>query len=63
MTRAVAIRVRLLASVLSLLLLVYMVTVLRDSPEPVLMNRRLLQELAVLGAVGLIAAAWGLLVR
>lgn len=46
-----------------LTLLVYMVTVLRDSPEPVLMNRRLLQELAVLGAVGLIAAAWGLLVR
>jgi hypothetical protein len=46
-----------------LTLLVYMVTVLRDSPEPVLMNRRLLQELVVLGAVGLIAAAWGLLVR
>ena len=46
-----------------LTLVVYVVTVVRDSPEPVLLNRRLVQELALLGVVGVMAVIWGLLVR
>ena len=46
-----------------LTLVVYVITVMRDSADPVLENRRLLQELAVLGTVGGVAVAWGLLVR
>jgi len=39
------------------------VTVVRESPEPVLYNRRLLQEAVVLGLAGALAVVWGLLVR
>jgi hypothetical protein len=46
-----------------LTLVAYVVTVLRESPEPVLYNRRLLQEAAVLVLAGALAVAWGLLVR
>jgi hypothetical protein len=46
-----------------LTLVAYLVTVLRDSPEPVLYNRRLLQETAVLGLAGALVVMWGLLVR
>ena len=46
-----------------LTLVVYVVTILRESPEPVLVNRRLLQELAVLAAAAAIAVAWGLMAR
>jgi hypothetical protein len=46
-----------------LTLVVYVITVMRDSADPVLENRRLLQELAVLGTVGGVAVVWGLLVR
>jgi hypothetical protein len=46
-----------------LTLVTYVVTVLRESPEPVLYNRRLLQEAAVLLLAGALAVAWGLLVR
>jgi hypothetical protein len=46
-----------------LTLILYIVTILRESPEPVLMNRRLLQELAVLALVGAVTVAWGLLAR
>jgi hypothetical protein len=42
---------------------VYVITVLRESPEPIMVNRRLLQELAVLGLVAVIAIAWGLMTR
>ena len=38
-----------------LTLVVYVITVMRDSADPVLENRRLLQELAVLGTVGGVA--------
>jgi hypothetical protein len=46
-----------------LTLIVYIVTVVRDSSEPLLLNRRLLQELAVLGTVGAVAVVWGLMVK
>jgi hypothetical protein len=46
-----------------LTLVAYVVTVVRESPEPVLYNRRLLQEAAVLGLAGTLAVVWGLLVR
>jgi hypothetical protein len=46
-----------------LTLVTYVVTVVRESPEPVLYNRRLLQEAAVLVLAGVVAVAWGLLVR
>jgi hypothetical protein len=46
-----------------LTLVVYVITVIRDSTDPVLENRRLLQELAVLGTVGGVAVLWGVLVR
>jgi hypothetical protein len=46
-----------------LTLVVYVVTVLRESPDPVASNRRLLQEMAILAVAGLLAVAWGLLVR
>ena len=46
-----------------LTLVAYVVTVVRESPEPVLYNRRLLQEAAVLGLAGALAVVWGLLVR
>ncbi len=46
-----------------LTLVAYVVTLLRDSPEPVLYNRRLLQEAAVLLLAGALAVVWGLLVR
>jgi hypothetical protein len=46
-----------------LTLIVYIVTVVRESPEPVLLNRRLLQELGILALAGLATIAWGMLVR
>jgi hypothetical protein len=46
-----------------LTLVAYVVTVVRESPEPVLYNRRLLQEAVVLGLAGALAVVWGLLVR
>lgn len=46
-----------------LTLLVYVITVLRESSEPVLMNIRLLRELAALTLVAVIAIAWGLMAR
>jgi hypothetical protein len=46
-----------------LTLVVYVITVIRDSADPVLENRRLLQELSILGTVGGVAVVWGLLVR
>jgi hypothetical protein len=41
-------------------LAVYVVTDLRESPEPLTQNGRLLQELAVLGLAALAVVAWGL---
>jgi hypothetical protein len=46
-----------------LTLLLYVITVIRDSADPVLENRRLLQELLILGTVGVVAGVWGFLVR
>lgn len=46
-----------------LTLIVYMATGLRDSPEPVQLNRRLLEELAVLSVAALAVIAWGLLAK
>ncbi len=46
-----------------LTLVAYVVTGLRDSPEPVVYNRRLLQETALLGLAGALAVVWGLMVR
>jgi hypothetical protein len=46
-----------------LTLLLYVITVLRDSADPVLENRRLVQELLILGTVGVVAGVWGFLVR
>jgi len=44
-----------------LTLVSYAVTSLRESPEPVSQNARLLQELAVLGIAALAVIAWGLI--
>ena len=41
----------------------YLLTDLRESPEPVTQNRRLTEELAVLGVAALAVVAWGLLGR
>jgi hypothetical protein len=46
-----------------LTLVAYAVTSLRESPEPVPQNRRLLEELAVLGVAALAVVAWGLAVK
>jgi len=46
-----------------LTLIVYVITVIRDSADPLLENRRLMQELAVLITVGAVAVVWGFLVR
>jgi hypothetical protein len=46
-----------------LTLVTYVVTVVRESPEPVPRNRRLLQELAVFGVAALAAIVWGLQAR
>jgi hypothetical protein len=46
-----------------LLLVTYVVTVVRESPEPVTQNRRLLRELAVMGVAALVVIAWGLQAR
>ena len=46
-----------------LTLIVYVVTALRESTEPVTVNKRLLQELAVVGAAALVALVWGLSAR
>lgn len=46
-----------------LTLVAYVITGLRDSPEPVVYNRRLLQETALLGLAGALAVVWGLMVR
>ncbi len=46
-----------------LTLAVYVITILRESPEPVVVNRRLLRELAVLVVVAAVAIAWGLMAR
>jgi hypothetical protein len=46
-----------------LALTVYIVTGLRESPEPANENRRLLEELALLGIAALAVIAWGLLAR
>jgi hypothetical protein len=46
-----------------LTLVAYVVTGVRESPEPVLYNRSLLKETALLGLVGALAIAWGLAVR
>ena len=46
-----------------LTLVVYVITIVRESSEPVLMNRRLLQELGVLVLVGAIAIFWGLAIK
>jgi hypothetical protein len=45
------------------LLVTYVVTVVRESPEPVTQNRRLLRELAVMGVAALVVIAWGLQAR
>jgi hypothetical protein len=42
---------------------VYVISGLRESSEPIAINRRLLQELAILGVVAAIALAWGLMAR
>jgi hypothetical protein len=44
-----------------LTLVSYAVTSLRESPEPVSQNARLLQEMAVLGIAALAVIAWGLI--
>jgi hypothetical protein len=41
----------------------YLLTDLRESPEPITQNRRLVEELAVLGVAALAVVAWGLLGR
>jgi hypothetical protein len=46
-----------------LTLVVYLVTGIRESPEPVVQNPRLLQEVAVLSIAALAAIAWGLMTR
>ena len=46
-----------------LTLVVYVVTVVRESPEPATRDERLLDELALLGIAGLAIVVWGLLVR
>lgn len=46
-----------------LALVVYIVTGLRESPEPARQNQRLLQELAILGVAALAVIAWGLLTK
>jgi len=46
-----------------LTLVVYMATGLRESQEPVQLNRRLLQELAVLSIAALAVIAWGLMAK
>ena len=46
-----------------LTLVVYVVTVLRESPEPATRDERLLEELAVLGIAGLAIVVWGLVAR
>ncbi len=46
-----------------LTLLVYMATALRESQEPVQLNSRLLQELAVLSIAALAVIAWGLMAK
>jgi ABC-type sugar transport system permease subunit len=46
-----------------LTLVTYVVTVVRESPEPVPRNRRLLQELAVFGVAALAVIVWGLQAR
>ena len=46
-----------------LALMMYVVTVVRESPEPVPQSQRLLQELAGLGIAALAVIAWGLLTK
>jgi len=46
-----------------LTLIVYVVTALRESADPVTENNHLLRELAVLGGAALVTAIWGLAVR
>jgi hypothetical protein len=46
-----------------LTLVVYLVTAVRESPERLTLNRRLLQELAVLALAASAAIAWGLMSR
>jgi hypothetical protein len=41
----------------------YLLTDLRESPEPVSQNQRLLEELAVIGVVALVVIGWGVLGR
>ena len=42
---------------------VYMITIMRESPEPVVLNRRLLRELGLLALAAVAALAWGLVVK
>jgi hypothetical protein len=46
-----------------LTLAVYMITIMRESSEPVLLNGRLLRELGVLTLAAVLAIAWGLMAR
>jgi hypothetical protein len=46
-----------------LTVIVYLLTALRESTEPLTVNKRLLQELAVLGGAALVALVWGLYAR
>jgi hypothetical protein len=46
-----------------LALVVYVVSSLRESREPATQNRRLLQDLAILGIAALAVVAWGLLTK
>jgi hypothetical protein len=46
-----------------LTLAVYVITVVRESPDPVRTNSGLLREMAVLGLAGALVVAWGFLVR
>jgi hypothetical protein len=46
-----------------LTLAVYMITIMRESSDPVLLNGRLLRELGVLTLAAMIAIAWGLMVK
>ena len=46
-----------------LALVVYVIMVVRESPEPVPQNRKLLQELAVLGIAAAVLIVWGLQVK
>ena len=46
-----------------LTLVVYLVMAVRESPERVTLNKRLLQELAVLALAASAAIAWGLMAR